>query len=42
LRPNARGQAVLSVVSVTDHLLFLVERRDCNKRAEDFFTVRST
>jgi hypothetical protein len=29
LRPNARCQAVVSVVSVTDHLLFVVERRDC-------------
>src|SRR4029077_13284630 len=42
LRPNTRCQAVLSVVSVTDHLLFIVEWRDCNNRAEDFFTVRST
>src|SRR6266478_8213632 len=42
LRPNARCQAVLSVVSVTDHLLFVVEWRDCNNRAEDFFTVRAT
>src|SRR4029077_16444166 len=39
LRPNARCQAVLGVVSVADHFFFVVERRDRDDRAEDFFTV---
>src|SRR5205809_7244861 len=42
LGPDARGQAVLSIVSITDHFFFVVERRDRNNRTEDFFTVGAT
>ena len=40
LRPDARGQAVVGVVGVADHFLFVVERRDRNDRAEDLFAIR--
>src|SRR5205823_6688003 len=39
LGPDARGQSVLSVVSVTDHFFFVIERRDRDDRAEDFFAI---
>ena len=42
LRPNARGKAVIDIISVTDHFIFAVERRDRYHRAEDFFAIRAT
>src|ERR1700680_2897619 len=42
LRPDARGKAVVGVVGVADYFLFLVERRDRDDRAEDFFTICAT
>ena len=39
LRPDARGEAVFDVVGVTDHFFFVVERRDRNDGAEDFFAI---
>src|SRR5439155_23124491 len=39
LCPHTRSQAVLCVVSITDHFVFVVERRYGDNRAEDFFTV---
>ena len=42
LGPDARGQAVVGVVGVTDHFLFVVERRDGDDRAEDLFAIDAT
>ena len=39
LRPDARGEAVFGVVRVADHFFFVVERRDGDDRAEDFFAI---
>src|SRR5437764_11880983 len=42
LRPDARGQAVVGVVGVADDFFFVVERRDRDDRAEDFFAIDAT
>lgn len=42
LRPQARGQAVVGIIGVTDHFLFIVEWRDRDDRAEDFFAISAT
>src|SRR5438477_4617394 len=39
LGPDARGQAVISVVRITDHFFFVVEWCDGDDRAENFFPV---
>src|SRR5471030_3239830 len=39
LRPNAGGQAVVGVVGIPDHFLFVVERRDRDNWTENFFTI---
>src|ERR1041384_5355514 len=41
LCPDAGGEAVITIVRVTDDLVFAVERRDRHDRAEAFFTIRS-
>ena len=41
LRPDARGQAVFVVVGVADDFFFVVERRDGDDRAENFFAVNA-
>jgi hypothetical protein len=42
LRPDARGQTVVGIVSVADHFIFVVERRDRDDRAEDLLAVDAT
>src|SRR5438552_7014944 len=39
LGPDARGQAVISVVRITDHFFFVVEWCDGDDRSENFFPV---
>jgi len=39
LGPDARCQAVIAIVGVIDHFFFVVERRDGDNRAEDFFAI---
>ena len=41
LRPDARGQAVVAIVGVLNHFFFTVERRDGDKRAEDFVAIEN-
>src|SRR5213592_2594985 len=42
LRPDARGQAVVGVVGVSDHFLFVIEGRDRDDWAENFLAVCAT
>src|SRR5260370_40213202 len=42
LGPDAGRKAVVSVVRVTDHFVFVIERRDRNDRAENFFAIGPT
>ena len=42
LRPDAGGEPVIGVVGVLDHFFFVVERRDGNDRAKDFFAIDTT
>src|SRR5690349_2269793 len=39
LCPDARGKTVLDVVGVTDHFVFVVEWRDRDDRAKNFFAI---
>src|SRR3954462_11021152 len=38
-RPEAGGQAVVRAVGHLDRVIFIIERRDCDDRAEDLFEV---
>src|SRR3954447_25290847 len=39
LGPDARGESIVHVVGVADHLVFAVERRDGHNWTENFFAV---
>ena len=42
LCPDAGGQAVIAIVRIGDHFVFVVEWRDRDNRAENFFAVCAT